>query len=248
MAVSRKTLGMMGAAAFAVMSLTSLVSPISAAMIGTDQARLSKPRAVSLNAPGNLGSFTPASNPRMAALLARGGANNSFRFTPSVAPGARRAVTVAVRARTAGPAAVHTGSRPTAVAMAQSVNNTGAMATAYDLGAAIGWSRFVVSGDMARVDTGPLFGERSAADLGLTFAGRRWSTKVQLSADRGNSIGHALGRDESVALDFGGSYRIASNIDVTGGVRYKVQRDRQDDLVDNRRDSQAVYVGTAFRF
>jgi hypothetical protein len=44
------------------------------------------------------------------------------------------------------------------------------------------------------------------------------------------------------------SYQIARNLDVTGGVRYKIQRDRLEPLADQRRDSQAVYVGTAFRF
>jgi hypothetical protein len=35
---------------------------------------------------------------------------------------------------------------------------------------------------------------------------------------------------------------------LTGGVRYNVERDRLTALQDNRRDSQAVYIGTAFKF
>ena len=35
---------------------------------------------------------------------------------------------------------------------------------------------------------------------------------------------------------------------VTGGVRYRVDQDRIAALSDQRRDSQAVYVGTAFKF
>jgi hypothetical protein len=35
---------------------------------------------------------------------------------------------------------------------------------------------------------------------------------------------------------------------VTGGVRYNIERDRLTTLQDDRRDSQAVYVGTAFKF
>jgi hypothetical protein len=31
-------------------------------------------------------------------------------------------------------------------------------------------------------------------------------------------------------------------------VRYKVERDRATALTDNRVDSQAVYIGTAFKF
>jgi hypothetical protein len=38
-------------------------------------------------------------------------------------------------------------------------------------------------------------------------------------------------------------------LDVTGGVRYRVARDRLEPLAqDDRRDSQAVYIGTAVRF
>ena len=40
---------------------------------------------------------------------------------------------------------------------------------------------------------------------------------------------------------------LTKNIDVTAGVRYKSD-DRIEPLTDTRRDSQAVYVGTAFRF
>ena len=55
--------------------------------------------------------------------------------------------------------------------------------------------------------------------------------------------------DRAVALDVGGSYSIARGIDVTGGVRYRVSRDRVEPLArDERRDSQAVYVGTVIRF
>lgn len=246
MSTIRKAWTWKGAVAIA---LLSTLAPALSAPSTSDAAKRFKPRAISLSAPGILGSFTPASNPRMASMLAQASATGGgFRFTPSVAPGGRRAVTVAVRARAAGPAQVHTGSRPTAIAMAQANVGQTSLGNAYNLGAAIGWQRFVVSGDLANVDTGPLFGERKAADIGLSYAGKRWSTTVQLSADRGGSTNRFLGRDESVALDVGGSYRIAKNLDVTGGVRYKLQRDRLDSAVDNRRDSQSVYVGTAFRF
>ena len=54
--------------------------------------------------------------------------------------------------------------------------------------------------------------------------------------------------ESGYSLGVGGSYRLTRNLDVTGGVRYKIQRDRLEPLADQRRDSQAVYVGTAFRF
>ncbi len=52
---------------------------------------------------------------------------------------------------------------------------------------------------------------------------------------------------EEQTVDVVSSYRLTKNLDVTAGVRYKAD-DRFQPLTDARRDSQAVYVGTAFRF
>ena len=52
---------------------------------------------------------------------------------------------------------------------------------------------------------------------------------------------------EASAVDVVSSYRLTKNIDVTAGVRYRSD-DRVEPLTDSRRDSQAVYIGTAFRF
>ena len=58
----------------------------------------------------------------------------------------------------------------------------------------------------------------------------------------------ALRERENYSLDVGGEYSLSRRIAVTGGVRYNVERDRNAVVQDNRRDSQAVYVGTAFKF
>ena len=50
------------------------------------------------------------------------------------------------------------------------------------------------------------------------------------------------------SVDVGGSYRVARNLAVTAGVRYSTERDRVAPLTDATQDSQAVYVGTQFRF
>jgi hypothetical protein len=50
------------------------------------------------------------------------------------------------------------------------------------------------------------------------------------------------------SVDVGGSYRVARNVAVTAGVRYSSERDRVRPLTDATQDSQAVYVGTRFRF
>ena len=44
------------------------------------------------------------------------------------------------------------------------------------------------------------------------------------------------------------SVRHGRNLDLTAGLRYKSERERLARFNDDRRDSQAVYVGTAFRF
>jgi hypothetical protein len=50
------------------------------------------------------------------------------------------------------------------------------------------------------------------------------------------------------SVDVGGSYALTRNLDVTAGMRYRTDRERLARLADDRRDSRAVYVGTAFRF
>lgn len=198
--------------------------------------------SVSLSAPGSLGSFTPAAaDSRRGSALARGGLSSSgFRFTPSAAPGARRAVTVAIRAR----AATKAEAERTA-----SLATTNITPSAYNLGVAVGWKRFALTGDFAKVETGVLPGGHEAVDVGLSYAGKQWSTRLQLGSDRGSGeTPRLIGEPDSYSVDLGGSFALTRNLEVTGGLRYKRERDRLEPLDDDRRDSQAVYVGTAFRF
>lgn len=202
--------------------------------------------AVSLSAPGSIGSFTPAADPRRAAALARSGLGGAsfndatFRFTPASAPGSRRAVTVAVRARATTKAAAERAAQG---------QNANVMPSAYNLGVSVGWKQFALSGDIAKVEGGLLPMDSESADIGLSYSGRKWSTRLQVGADRATgSRPRLIGPEQSYSVDLGGSYALTRNLEVTGGVRYKLQRDRLEPLQDERRDSQAVYVGTAFRF
>lgn len=190
------------------------------------------------------GSFTPSSaDPRLAALFARGGLESrAFRFTPSEARNTR-AVTVAVRARSNRGALV--GDRAEAMTPA----TVGLAPIAYNLGLSVGWRRFAMTGDVAKVDLPGLpEGGRERAEVGVSYSLPRLTTRVRAGADR--AIGAApqiAGVDRSYSLDVGGSYALTRNLDVTAGVRYRSDRERIA-RVDDRRDSQAVYVGTAFRF
>jgi Gram-negative porin len=225
-------------AAIAVVGL--VVSPA----IGASGHATPQKRAVSLTNTG-YGTFTPASaDPLLAAAFARSGVTSSgFRFTPTSTSGRpSRAVTVAVRARAA--VTPITMDRPVAPPVALNL-----APVTYNLGVALGWKRFALSGDVAQADLGGLQGGRRSMDVGVSYATKKWSSRVQLAADK--PVGAAprtINGTESVSVDFGGSYRLTRNLDVTAGVRYKSERDRLEPLADNRRDSQAVYVGTAFKF
>ncbi|MFN2258941.1 MAG: hypothetical protein ABR601_03795 [Parasphingopyxis sp.] len=210
----------------------------------------SQARSLSMR-PSSMGTFTPASaDPEMARALRRAGiSSRGMRFTPSGSRQGDRPVTVAVRARNSAP---RQSDRDAEIAMASSSQGSLAAVTpsAYDLGVSVGWRRFAISGDVGRVDNGIVPGRsRESANVGVSYNGRGWATRVQLSADRpaDDSAPSAIDNDERVALDVGGSYSIARNIDITGGVRYQRQH-RLAPLPDDERDSQAVYVGTAFRF
>ncbi|RYD58530.1 MAG: hypothetical protein EOP60_03065 [Sphingomonadales bacterium] len=213
------------------------------------QAQSRSDRGISLRAPtvrAGIGTFTPASaDPKLAALLARSGLPDSgFRFTPSDSrSNAGRAVTVAVRARSTRNVG---GATQIAAATAPSLSLA---PVAYNLGVSVGWKRFAVSGDLAKVDlvARPVGSER--ADIGVSYTGKPASSRIKTTSERNVTSAPVLVGDKpSYSYDLGGSYSVTRNLAVTAGVRYKTEDQRLPRLTDNRRDSQAVYVGTAFRF
>jgi hypothetical protein len=231
-------IGAVGGSALVALSL--LLTPALAATSQT--ARKLRP-SVSLRA----GTFTPAvADPRLAAELARRGVQaNSFRFTPAPTSINRsQSIRVAIRARAATPAG--------ALRRAADVSATPVTAitpAVYNLGASIGWKRFALSGDVDSVKGGGVPGGRKAAEVGLSYSGNRFTARAEAGVAKVDpATPRIISEDESYTAGLSGSYRIARNLDVTGGVRYKIQRDRLEALADPRRDSQAVYVGTAFRF
>ncbi|WP_419807706.1 hypothetical protein [Sphingomonas sp.] len=221
--------------------VTSALAVVPASGASTErQARVA--RRVATGARPAL-AFTPAAaDPRLAAVFARGGMDTSgFRFTPADTRNANRAVTVAVRAR---------ANRPDTVA--RTVATTAAVGLApiaYNLGVAVGWRRFGIAGEARRVDMAGQPGGREAADVTVSYAGDRMIGRVKAGADRPfESVAPRIDGDRSYSLDLGGSYRVTGNLDVTAGLRYRTERDRLVRLDEQRRNSQAVYVGTAFRF
>ena len=104
-------------------------------------------------------------------------------------------------------------------------------------------------GDVAKVDLAGQPGSRETADVAVSYSLNRFTGRVKAGADQPLAGAPKLVEDPSAySLDVGGSYSLTRNIDLTAGLRYKSERERLARLADDRRDSQAVYVGTAFRF
>lgn len=236
-----------GIALGAFVPLGIAVAPASGA--GEQGSRPTRHAAMSVAR--GIGTFTPASaDPRLAALFARGGLDtDGFRFTPSDGRRAdSRAVTVRAVVRSTRQAIAATPGR---VVPAPSADTTTLRPIAYNLGVAVGWRRFTLAGDVAKVDLAGLPGSRRTADVGVSYSGRRFSGQVKAGAERPAGNGPKLAEDApAYSIDVGGSYSLTRRFDVTAGVRYKAESDRltSTPTTTDRRDSQAVYIGTAFRF
>ena len=231
---------MAGLAGGALVASLALLSPAFGASTTTSSVKT----PTSLGLREGIGSFTPAAtDARLAAALSRSGLSSTgFRFTPASSVRINRSVTIAVRARTNRPDL--SGDQANLVKAAVS----SIAPIAYNLGAAVGWRKFAVTGDMQKMDLAGL-GRRDSVDVGVSYTNKRLTTRVQVAADRtsGPAARTVLG-GSGVSVDFGSSYSLTRNLDVTAGVRYRADRDRLLPQNDTRRDSQAVYVGTAFRF
>jgi len=211
--------------------------------IATSMPVKKRPMAVTLSF-DPVSSFTPANaDPKLAAALSGKALElTDFKFTPAAAKNRPSQVRVAIRARTLAPTQL-------ASAPANTINQL--TPTGYNLGVAVGWHRFAVAGDVAQTNSADeALGGREGAVLGVSYSlSNRLSTRVAVGAERttGNPL-PALRRGDNVSLDAGASFSLSRRIALTGGVRYNIERDRLSALQDQRRDSQAVYVGTAFRF
>ncbi|WP_298190258.1 hypothetical protein [Novosphingobium sp.] len=222
---------------------------------------------VSLSARGGIGSFTPASvDPKLVSEITAqiqgrsAGHGRLFRFTPAgMENRPDRAVTVAVRVsgigaqdlvvRTALPAGVSAlGAAPVRIAP-----------MVYNLGLARGYQSFAATPGLAResrLDIQRLempdlraIGRKDSFATATANASARLAPRIEL--DTRDHVGHTPRTFEGqndYQVDLGGSYRLTRNLDVTAGVRYSPERDRLRPLTDGKKDSQAVYVGTQFRF
>lgn len=224
--------------------LAGAICALPLAMSAADaQPRPVKKRApinLTTAAPGMLG-FTPSvADPKLAASLSRGlGEEKLFRFTPAGTPGSKKSVTVALRSR---------GFTKAEAARTMVAGTEATAPSAYNLGVSVGWSRFALSGGIAKVDAGLAPFGRESVDVGLSYLGRNWRGTLQLGSDHDDdAAARVLGRERSYSVDLGGAYSVSRSLSLSGGFRLK--RDENDGLaIDGRRDSQSVYIGTSFSF
>lgn len=229
------------AVAFAAVSLLLPATVV----IAAPQKKRPAPVALSFDS-----GFTPAqADPRLAAALAsRPALASDFRFTPSAAKQRPSQIRIAVRARASSPTQV--ALRERAAAAAPIPAGLPLTPASYNLGAAVGWKRFAVSADVSKAQGAtPAFAPREGASVGVSYSTKKFTGRVAASADRADrERSSAIADPTAYALDVGGAYNISRNIAVTGGVKYKIEREQLATVRDQRRDSQAVYVGTAFKF
>lgn len=192
-----------------------------------------------------LGQFTPASgDERLIARYTKMSAEQrgSFSFTPALTDESRknRAITVVIRARDDASSAART----TAIAAGRTAP-VAITPVAYNLGASVGFEKFVTPTLPRGTDLRnlPVAKAPEQDEKKSRFATRM----VNRPSDPSGATDRVTAPGSDQAVDVVSSYRLTKNIDVTAGVRYKSD-DRVEPLTDSRRDSQAVYVGTAFRF
>lgn len=199
-----------------------------------------------------LGQFTPAAgDPRLIARYAKvsESARRMFTFTPALPPEGQRgrAITVVVRAGDALRGGSDTARATKLLVSGASAQPVAITPVAYNLGASVGFDRFVIPSVGRKVDIAAL--PQPRAPEATASKPSRFATRVAArSNDPAGSTPRAANPAMPPAVELGSSYRISKNIDVMAGLRYKPEGERLAPLTDAQRDSQAVYVGTQFRF
>ena len=202
--------------------------------------------------------FTPANlDPELARSLTVGAGNEAFRFTPASRPRKERTLTMAVRVDDATARAISVRDVMDKTPGQETMGTRTALdSLRYNLGISRGYQSFAQPApkavalprgirDIAMPDLSefrPSTGvaqekpSRFRADIALDNAGEPGRAPRTLEGSGEQSV------------DVQGSYRVTGNLNVTAGVRLSQERDRMAPLTDGVEDSQAVYVGTRFKF
>ena len=240
-------------ATFAAVMLATASFALSPMIMPAFAAKATGPEETA--APSWIAMFTPAGGDSVLAQkfsATQIAPNARFPFTPaSAGEGRNRTITVAARANsrlTAGAVSIRNVIAPGDVGAGKGLRLA---AVDYRLTASKGWQDFALPKAHARAAKTPL------SDVGKggfrldeqASKPSKFSTKIKLAQNKEMAPparGGAASGDYK--LDVGGSFSISRKIDFTAGVRYASENDRVIPLADNRKDSEAVYVGTKIRF
>lgn len=199
---------------------------------------------VSLNDLGSISSFTPSiKDPRLAAAYAKVAASASrqgFRFTPtSGSLSGQRSMTVMVRASN------------DAMPITRTIDPVDIKPVAFSLNGAHNWRKFALPETMGRKALDPMPVETLADSKNFSLdEGKktRFSTKMVIETRREPGERNPTA-EKDYSLDLASSYSLTRNLNVTAGVRYNNSvAGRLTPMTDDRQDSQAVYLGTVFKF
>ena len=202
--------------------------------------------------------LSSAATQRVAAHLAPSipvrslGKGLAFQFTPAGTDNRPdRSVTVAVRVDPrAAPAIAGQRASPAIAAALPAAAPLQIAPTAFNLGVSRGYNNFaqnlVPPSEIRKIDMPDLSSFKTAP--GGNGDSSRFSPHIVMDERQAPGRAPRTFADKQESVDLGGAYRVARNLDVTAGVRYSQERDRLRPLTDGKKDSQAVYVGTQFRF
>jgi hypothetical protein len=178
-----------------------------------------------------------------------------FFFTPAgINRGTSRTMTIA--ARTDSPLSANAISTRNLVRAIESGvgTNVPLSKTDFSLKAARGWQGFKLPVSARPAVKAPIADIAVAAgnfrlDDKAPVKKSRFKTDMKLDKSREaapSPRGNAAAGEYKVGLE--SSFSLSRRIDLTAGVRYNSERDRVVPTVDERKDNEAVYVGTKIRF
>jgi len=199
-------------------------------------------------------SFTPASvDPELAAFVAgRSDGSHRMRFTPAgVAEQGKRPLTVAVRVDGETAHAIEVRSAIDAAQDQMAGSAVHIVSARYSLGLARGFQSFAQPSVVSKKLTDAAMPDLSSYTPAPALPEQsRFASHVALAHEEKPGVAprtrEALGEQ---SVDLATSYRLTRNLDVSAGVRYSQAHDRIAPVSDpSSQDSQAVYIGTQFRF
>jgi hypothetical protein len=199
--------------------------------------------------------FTPASvDPKLAEFLAgrTTGTAQMLRFTPAgAAEHGKRSLTVAVRGDDDPAPALQVRAALAPAPDHMAASSVHIVSTRYNLGLARGYQSFAQpTGLSKKLSDTPIPDLSSFKPAPAARPETRFASHLALAREEKPGVSprtrEALGEQ---SVDLATSYRLTRNLDVSAGVRYSQERDRMAPVTEQApQDSQAVYIGTQFRF